>query len=84
MDVIINNAGTIIPSAKLCDIPLDNYHATVDLNQNGAWYVLKYGIKLMESLGNGGRVVNMSSIAGLSAIAANYGAAYTATKGLSY
>ena len=36
----------------------------MDVNINGAWYTLKYGVKLMEEAGNGGRVVNISSVCG--------------------
>ena len=54
---------------------------------NGAWYTLKYGVKLIEEGGAGGRVVNISSLAGLSgacykAGAAHYGASKHALCGL--
>merc|ERR1711937_164744 len=87
LDVLINNAGVIGNEGKLCDIPIEAYHRVVNVNQHGAWYTLKYGVKLMETLGNGGRVVNMSSLAGLagtsaSAQASHYGATKHALNGI--
>ena len=29
------------PAGKLSEIPLDVYHDTINVNQNGAWYTLK-------------------------------------------
>ena len=44
---------------------------TKDVNLNGAWYTLKYGVKLIESGGRGGRVVNISSAGGHAGTAHN-------------
>ena len=41
LDVLVNNAGMVRPAGKLCQIPLDVYHDTINVNQNGAWYTLK-------------------------------------------
>ena len=66
LDVIVANAG--IPGAqgtKICDTSIDNYKKVMDINCDGTWYTLKYGAKLMAYFGNGGRIVTMSSSAGL-------------------
>merc|ERR1712150_111290 len=77
LDVLINNAGTVTPSGKQGDVPLDLYHSTMDVNINGAWYVAKYGVKLMEQQdGGGGRIVNISSIGGMSGICAKGGTSH--------
>ena len=44
---------------------------TKDVNLNGAWYTLKYGVKLIESGGRGGRIVNISSAGGHAGTAHN-------------
>ena len=41
LDVLVNNAGMVRPAGKLSEIPLDVYHDTINVNQNGAWYTLK-------------------------------------------
>ena len=41
LDVLVNNAGMVRPAGKLSEIPLDIYHDTINVNQNGAWYTLK-------------------------------------------
>ena len=41
LDVLVNNAGMIRPAGKICQTPLQVYHDTVNVNQNGAWYTLK-------------------------------------------
>ena len=43
---------------------------------NGAWYVLKYGVQLMVDSGNGGRVVNISSLAAISGVSATTGTSH--------
>ena len=42
LDVLVNNAGMVRPAGKLAEIPLDVYHDTINVNQNGAWYTLKW------------------------------------------
>ena len=76
LDVLINNAGVVSNVGKQADIPLDEYKRIMDVNVNGAWYTLKYGVKLMEESGNGGRVVNLSSLAGLSGMASTAGCSH--------
>ena len=64
LDVLINNAGIGALNGRQADIPIEEYLRIMDVNINGAWYTLKYGVKLMEEAGNGGRVVNISSVCG--------------------
>ena len=53
-DILFNNAG-------VGDI---DYQKTLDVNQNGVYYGLKYGSALLAERG-GGAIVNTASIAGL-------------------
>ena len=40
----------------------DSYKQMIAINLDGGWFVLQEAIKLMIEKGNGGRVVNMSSV----------------------
>ena len=53
-DILFNNAG-------IGDI---SYERTLDVNQNGVYYGMRHGAKLLANRG-GGAIVNTSSIAGL-------------------
>jgi len=53
-DILFNNAG-------IGDV---DYKMTLDVNQNGVYYGLRYGAELLASRG-GGAIVNTASIAGL-------------------
>ena len=46
LDVLINNAGCVSNCGRQADIPLDEYAKIMDVNVNGAWYTLKYGVKV--------------------------------------
>lgn len=48
LNVLINNAGIISNGGKQADMPIEEYKKIMDTNMNGAWYTLKYGVKLME------------------------------------
>ena len=77
--MLINNAGVISNVGRQADIPVEEYLRIMDVNMNGAWYTLKYGVKLIEESGNGGRVVNISSLAGLSGATYKAGASHYGT-----
>jgi len=77
LHVIFNNAGVGASDGRLHEIPNDRYQLLTNVNQIGAFYVMKYGIKLMVELGIPGRIVNTSSSVGLCGITtgvAHYGA----------
>ena len=47
LDVLINNAGCVSNCGRQADIPLEEYKKIMDVNVNGAWYTLKYGVKVI-------------------------------------
>lgn len=64
IDVLANNAGIAPPSA-LMDLDERTWDATLDVNLKGMWLCAKHvGTRMIEQ-GNGGRIVNTSSDAGL-------------------
>lgn len=78
-----NVAGTDIvnPLAELID---GDFDALFDVNTRGAWHCLKYEIKAMLEGGEGGAIVNVSSVGAHIAITGNslYGASKRAVNAL--
>lgn len=79
LDLLFNNAGIFTPSATPDQTPLDDWHRSVNVNLNGAFYCLSQAFALMrEQRPQGGRIINNGSI---SAHAPRPGSMpYTATK----
>ena len=80
IDIIVNNAA--LPSeagnAPVLDMDDANWYRTVDVNLNGVYLVTKHAGRVMRDAGNGGVIINISSMAGRQGLP-NYGA-YCATK----
>jgi NAD(P)-dependent dehydrogenase (short-subunit alcohol dehydrogenase family) len=62
LDIVINNAG-VEPHASLLTMDEWDWRRTIDVNLNGAFFVLQSAARLMKDSG-GGAVVNIASIAG--------------------
>ncbi|HET9199849.1 MAG TPA: SDR family NAD(P)-dependent oxidoreductase [Dehalococcoidia bacterium] len=80
LDILINNAALPSQAGQADIVGMDDaeWYRTVDVNLNGVYLVTKLAAKAMIDGGRGGRIVNISSIAGRQGAPA-YGA-YTATK----
>jgi 3-oxoacyl-[acyl-carrier protein] reductase/meso-butanediol dehydrogenase/(S,S)-butanediol dehydrogenase/diacetyl reductase len=80
LDVIVNNAALASEAgaAAMLDMDDDVWFRTVDVNVNGVYLVTKFAGRAMRNAGNGGSIVNISSMAGRQGLP-NYGA-YCATK----
>jgi NAD(P)-dependent dehydrogenase (short-subunit alcohol dehydrogenase family) len=76
VDSVLNVAG-IAEGKMLTDVTLDDYDRTMNIDLRGVFLGMKHGIRAMLAAGNGGTIVNWSSIGGLnSSIATSiYGAA---------
>ena len=61
LDVLVNNAG-IIRDRTLKKMTLDEWHAVIQTNLDGVFHCCKYGTEILR---DGGRVVNIASVAGL-------------------
>ncbi|HUP72648.1 MAG TPA: SDR family oxidoreductase [Acidimicrobiales bacterium] len=83
IDVLINNAGIVAPSAAIIDLDLDLYQRVIRVNQIGPLLGIKFVAPSIIARG-GGAIVNVSSVAGLGAIpgAAPYVSSKFATRGL--
>jgi NAD(P)-dependent dehydrogenase (short-subunit alcohol dehydrogenase family) len=64
VDIIFNNAGMVGEQAPLHESTLENWRSVMNLNGDGIFHVLKYGIGALLRRG-GGTIVNTSSVYGL-------------------
>lgn len=65
LDVAFNNAGVEGVWMPLVEQTEENWDYVHNINLKGLWLCLKYEILQMQKQGNGGAIVNMSSVAGL-------------------
>jgi len=65
LDILVNNAGIAVASRSITELSMADWRRQQAVNQDGVFLGLKHGIKLMRKAGNGGSVVNLSSVAGL-------------------
>jgi NAD(P)-dependent dehydrogenase (short-subunit alcohol dehydrogenase family) len=77
LDAVLNVAG-IADAAKVADVTMEQYDKTMDVDLRGVLLGMKHGIRAMREAGNGGAIVNWSSIGGLNA--APFTSVYSAAK----
>lgn len=78
VEVLVNAAGTNVPRRALEVLSVEDYHATIDTNLNGAYYFVQAFLPHMRSRGSG-TIVNIVSDAGKQA-SPKAGAAYVMSK----
>jgi NAD(P)-dependent dehydrogenase (short-subunit alcohol dehydrogenase family) len=66
LDAVLNVAG-IADGIMLADVTMEQYDRMMDVDLRGVFLGMKHGIKTMLECGNGGAIVNWSSIGGLNA-----------------
>jgi NAD(P)-dependent dehydrogenase (short-subunit alcohol dehydrogenase family) len=66
LDAVLNVAG-IAEGVMLPDVTMDHYDRVMNVDLRGVVLGMKFGIKAMLEAGNGGAIVNWSSIGGLNA-----------------
>jgi NAD(P)-dependent dehydrogenase (short-subunit alcohol dehydrogenase family) len=79
LDILVNNAGIGLGSPSITTMTLADWRRQQAVNVEGVFLGCKHGLLLMRKAGNGGSIINMSSVAGLKGSALL--AAYSATKG---
>jgi NAD(P)-dependent dehydrogenase (short-subunit alcohol dehydrogenase family) len=79
LDVLVNNAGIGLGSPSVTTMSLEDFRRQQAINVEGVFLGMKHGLLLMREAGNGGSIVNMSSVAGLKGAPTLAG--YCATKG---
>lgn len=78
LDILVNNAG-MMAMASAVDADLEQYRLINRVNNEGVFLGCKHAIPAMASTGDGGSIINMSSVAALHGM--SYLAAYSASKG---
>jgi 3alpha(or 20beta)-hydroxysteroid dehydrogenase len=83
LDILVNNAG-IARMARLVNTTLDDWDLTLAVNQTGVFLGMRAGARAMVEAGNGGAIVNISSVAGLEGLFGSmaYGASKWAVRGM--
>jgi len=79
LDILVNNAGIGIGCPTITAMSLADWRRQQAINVEGVFLGIKHALPLMRRAGNGGSIINMSSVAGLRG-SPNL-AAYCATKG---
>lgn len=77
LDVMLNVAG-IATGGLITDVTQDSYERMLDVDLRGVIFGMKHGIRAMLAAGNGGSIVNWSSLGGLNG--SPYTSVYTAAK----
>ncbi len=79
IDVMVNNAGIVGPQGPLVELDFEEYQQLMDINLTGVFHGAKAAALKMIEHGNGGSMINMSSVAGMN----GYGGItpYSAAKG---
>ena len=78
LDILVNNAGIAIGGSVL-EMSLADFQRQTAINVDGVFLGVKHSVPLMRLSGQGGSIVNMSSVAGLKGSPTLAG--YCATKG---
>ena len=60
IDILVNNAGHLVDRVAICDMSNEHWHQVIDVNLSSAFYCAREALKYMNE---GGRIVNMSSLA---------------------
>lgn len=83
LDIVVNNAG-VAAMGRLVNVATSDWDRTIAINQTGVFFGMRAGARAMIEAGNGGSIVNISSIAGLEGMFGSmaYGASKWAVRGM--
>lgn len=88
LNVLVNNAGISLHEKTFFDVTIDTFNAQVDTNLKGTFFLTQEFVKILQSRGEGGAVLFVSSEAGDTADFRPYGftkaAVNSMVQGLAY
>lgn len=61
LDVVVNNAGIVLQK-KMASLTDQEWHRILDTNLTGMFYMARATTSLMQAQGQGGRIINISSV----------------------
>lgn len=64
LDIMYNNAGIGNAQVSVLEMPIEEYHRTVSVNQHGVFYGIKAAGTVMKDQGRGGVIINTASVYG--------------------
>ncbi len=64
IDIIVNNAGILTGGCPAHELDEATWTTMIDVNLTGAWRVIRAAVPKMIAQGEGGRIVNIASVAG--------------------
>ena len=62
VDVLVNNAGTGDPTGEFLELSYEEWQQVIDTNLSGAFLCAQRAARRMVDAGNGGRIVNVTSV----------------------
>jgi NAD(P)-dependent dehydrogenase (short-subunit alcohol dehydrogenase family) len=65
LNIAVNNAGMITKPARFHEMPLEDWNKVISVNLTGVFLCMQKEIEVMLKQGNGGSIVNLSSVLGL-------------------
>jgi NAD(P)-dependent dehydrogenase (short-subunit alcohol dehydrogenase family) len=68
LDIVVANAGVALLGPSLPDEDEEAWHRHLAVNLTGSWNTVRLGLKALIDQGDGGRIITMSSIAGMIAL----------------
>lgn len=80
LDILVNNAGHAIRKPSV-DLPLEDWNKVVDINMTAVFLCARAAARRMIARGQGGAIVNVASIMGLSGGGLYPNISYQTTKG---
>jgi NAD(P)-dependent dehydrogenase (short-subunit alcohol dehydrogenase family) len=70
LDILVNNAGvnTLAHRVDVDAFPIEEWHRIVGIDLDGLFFMTRRALEPMLAAGRGGRVINMASVVGLTAM----------------
>jgi len=65
LNIAVNNAGIITKPARFHEMPPEDWNKVISVNLTGVFLCMQKEIELMLKQGNGGSIINLSSVLGL-------------------